>query len=160
ANQAMNWLVGGTVPGRMGNRHPTVVPYKTFDVADGSIIIAVGNDSQFRLLCTELGIGELGEDLRFATSSARQKNRDILQAIIQERVRTLRRDEIIARLVARGVPTGPVNALNEVFADAFVEARKTVHRYRRPDGVEIPTVAFPGKLSETPADYRYRPPQI
>src|SRR4249919_28858 len=107
ANQAMNWLVGGVVPGRLGNRHPTVVPYKTFEVADGIIIIAVGNDSQFRLLCEELGIPGLADDPRFATSRARLVNRDQIEAIVQDLVRNLESGPLMERLVARGVPTGP-----------------------------------------------------
>lgn len=160
ANQAMNWLVGGVVPGRLGNRHPTVVPYKTFEVADGSMIIAVGNDGQYRLLCEELGVPELGADPRFATSRARLVNRDEIEGIVQDLVRGFTRDELIERLAARGVPAGPVNSIKDIFEDPFVEARETVHRFVREDGVEIPTVAFPAKLSETPADYRYRPPRV
>jgi crotonobetainyl-CoA:carnitine CoA-transferase CaiB-like acyl-CoA transferase len=160
ANQAMNWLVGGIVPGRLGNRHPTVVPYKTFEVADGIIIIAVGNDSQFRLLCEELGIPGLADDPRFATSRARLVNRDQIEAIVQDLVRNLESGPLMERLVARGVPTGPVNTIKQVFEDPFVEARGAVHRFVREDGVVVPTVAFPAKLSETPADYRYRQPKV
>lgn len=160
ANQSMNWLVGGIVPGRLGNRHPTVVPYKTFDVADGIMIIAVGNDGQFRLLCQELGMEELADDPRFATSRARMVNRDAIETIVQEKVRGFRRDDLIARLVARGVPTGPVNNLQEIFEDPFIEARGVVQRFRRPDGVEIPSVAFPPKMSRTPAQYRRWPPHV
>ena len=160
ANQSMNWLVGGVVPGRLGNRHPTIVPYKTFEVADGTIIIAVGNDSQFRLLCEELGIAGLADDARFATSRARLGNREQIEAIVQDLVRNLEGGALIERLVARGIPAGPVNSINEIFEDPFVEARGTVHRFVREDGVEIPSVAYPGKLSETPADYRYPPPQV
>jgi crotonobetainyl-CoA:carnitine CoA-transferase CaiB-like acyl-CoA transferase len=160
ANQAMNWLVGGIVPGRLGNRHPTVVPYKTFEVADGIIIIAVGNDSQFRLLCEELGIPGLADDPRFATSRARLVNRDQIEAIVQDLVRNLESGPLMERLVARGVPTGPVNNIQQVFEDPFVEARGAVHRFVREDGVAVPTVAFPAKLSETPADYRYRQPKV
>jgi crotonobetainyl-CoA:carnitine CoA-transferase CaiB-like acyl-CoA transferase len=160
ANQAMNWLVGGIVPGRLGNRHPTIVPYKTFEVADGVMIIAVGNDGQFRQLCVELGVPDLGIDPRFATSSARLMNRDEIEGIVQQLVRGLESRPLIDRLTACGVPAGPVNTIKQVFEDPFVEARGTVHRFVRDDGVEIPTVAYPGKLSETPADYRYRPPQL
>jgi crotonobetainyl-CoA:carnitine CoA-transferase CaiB-like acyl-CoA transferase len=160
ANQAMNWLVGGIVPGRLGNRHPTVVPYKTFEVADGIMIIAVGNDGQFRQLCAELDVPELGSDPRFATSGARLRNRDEIEAIVQDLVRGLESGSLIARLEARGVPAGPVNTIKDVFEDPFIEARGTVHRFVRDDGAEIPTVAYPGKLSETPAAYRYRPPQV
>lgn len=111
ANQSMNWLVGGIVPGRLGNRHPTVVPYKTFDVADGIMIIAVGNDSQFRALCYELGNAALADDPKFTTSRQRMIHRDEIEAIIQDLVRGLKRDELIDRLVACGVPTGPVNSI-------------------------------------------------
>jgi crotonobetainyl-CoA:carnitine CoA-transferase CaiB-like acyl-CoA transferase len=160
ANQSMNWLVGGVVPGRLGNRHPTVVPYKTFEVADGTMIIAVGNDGQFRLLCAEMGVPELADDPRFSSSSARLNNRDEIEAIVQDLVRGFGRDELIARFEARGVPAGPVNSIRDIFEDPFIEARGTVHTYVRDDGVEIPSVAFPGKLSETPADYRYCPPRV
>ncbi len=160
ANQAMNWLVGGIVPGRLGNRHPTVVPYKTFDVADGTMIIAVGNDGQFRLLCEELGVAGLADDPRFSSSSQRLINRDQIEAVVQDLVRNIPRDALLARLVAKGVPAGPVNSIKDIFEDPFVEARGTVHRFVRPDGVEIPTVAYPGKLSKTPADYRYCPPRV
>ncbi|MCB2064306.1 MAG: CoA transferase [Novosphingobium sp.] len=160
ANQASNWLVGGINPGRLGNRHPTVVPYKTFEVADGIMIIAVGNDGQFRALCAELGVPELADDERFRTGRSRLINRDAIEAKVQELVRPFESGELIDRLVARGIPAGPVNTIADVFADPFVEHRKTVHRFTREDGVDIPTVAYPGKLSATPADYRYRPPQV
>lgn len=160
ANQAMNWLVGGINPGRLGNRHPTVVPYKTFAVADGAIIIAVGNDGQFRALCRELGEDELGTDPRFATARLRQINRDEIEGIVQDRVRELEGAALIDRLVACGVPAGPVNTIREVFEDPFVAARGTVHRFRREDGVEIPSVAYPAKLSSTPATFRTQPPRV
>lgn len=160
ANQSMNYLVGGVVPGRLGNRHPTVVPYKTFEVADGVMIIAVGNDRQFRALCEELGVPELASDERFATSRARLVNRDAIEAKVQDLVRGHTRDDLMARFVAKGVPAGPVNTVKDIFEDPFIEARQTVHRFVREDGVEIPTVAYPGKLSRTPADYRHRPPHV
>lgn len=160
ANQGMSWLVGGIVPGRLGNRHPTVVPYKTFEVADGTIVIAVGNDGQFRSLCTELGVPELGTDPRFATSRARLINREEIEAKIQELVKTREGGPLLERIAACGVPGGPVNNIDEVFADPFVEARNTVHHFQRADGAEIPTVAFPGKLSKTPASYRHAPPRV
>ena len=160
ANQAMNWLVGGIDPGRMGNRHPTIVPYKTFEASDGTVIIAVGNDLQFRALCRELGVPELGADPRFATSRARLANREAIEARVQELVGACQGRSLIERLVACGVPAGPVNTIRQAFDDPFVEARGTVYRFRRDDGVEIPSVAFPAKLSATPAAYRYPPPRI
>ncbi len=160
ANQASSYLVSGKVPGRMGNRHPTVVPYTTFDVADGTIIIAIGNDSQFRAFAREMGVPELGSDPRFALARDRVRNRDAIEQIMRDLVRGETKQALTDRLVAAGVPVGPVNTLADVFADPFVEARETVHRFRREDGVEIPSVAYPGKLSATPADYRHQPPRV
>ena len=133
ANQASSHLVDGRVPGRLGNRHPTVVPYTTFAVADGTVILAVGNDGQFRAFCTAMGRTELGTDPRFATGPARVINRDALEGLIAELLKDQPRDALIARLEEAGVPVGPVNTLEDVFADPFVEARQTVHRFRRDD---------------------------
>lgn len=160
ANQGSNFLVGGVNPGRLGNRHPTVVPYKTFEVADGVMIIAIGNDGQFRAFCNEMGVAEWADDERFRTSRKRLNNRDAIEAMVQKLVRNCDSHDLIERLAAAGVPAGPVNTIPEIFADSFIEARKTVHRFQRDDGVEIPTVAFPGKLSATPADYRHQPPRV
>jgi crotonobetainyl-CoA:carnitine CoA-transferase CaiB-like acyl-CoA transferase len=160
ANQAMNWLVGGVDPGRMGNRHPTVVPYTVFKVADGEMIIAIGNDGQFRAFCAAMGVPELGSDPRFVTASARLINRDAIEAEVQRLVADQPGLPLIDRLVAAGVPCGPVNKVSEVFADPFIEARQTVHRFQRDDGAEIPSVAFPGKLSATPVTMRNAPPRV
>lgn len=160
ANQAMNWLVGGVDPGRMGNRHPTVVPYTVFKVADGEMIIAIGNDGQFRAFCAAMGVPELGSDPRFVTASARLINRDAIEAEVQRLVASEPGLPLIDRLVAAGVPCGPVNKVSEVFADPFVEARQTVHRFVREDGAVIPSVAYPGKLSATPATMRNAPPRV
>jgi crotonobetainyl-CoA:carnitine CoA-transferase CaiB-like acyl-CoA transferase len=137
-----------------------VVPYTTFDVADGVLIIAIGNDQQFRAFCIELGVPELGTDPRFALARDRLIHRDAIEAIVADLVRDLPRDALIARLETAGVPVGPVNTLEDVFADPFVEARGTVHTFVREDGVEIPSVAYPGKLSRTPAQFERHPPQV
>ena len=158
ANQALTWLVGGVSPGRLGNAHPSIVPYRTFDAADGPLVIAVGNDGQFRTLCEILGVPELASDTRYATNSARVANRAVLEPTLQAQVSRFTAEDLTGRLVARCVPAGPVNTIGEVFLDPFVEARRTVRRFLREDGVEVPTVAYPAKLSETPADYRRRPP--
>jgi crotonobetainyl-CoA:carnitine CoA-transferase CaiB-like acyl-CoA transferase len=160
ANQGSNYLVSGEVPGRLGNRHPSVVPYTTFAVADGVLIIAVGNDRQFRSFCVEMGVPELADDPRFTLARDRLIHRDAIEAIVADLVKGEMRDALIARLEACGVPVGPVNTLEDVFTDPFVEARDTVHRFVRDDGVEIPSVAYPGKFSATPADYRYQPPKV
>lgn len=159
ANQGLSHLVDGSVPGRMGNRHPTVVPYRTFTVADGEIIIAIGNDRQFRLFAEEMGKPELADDPRFLTASARVINRDAVEAEVQALVAALPGLPLIDRLVARGIPAGPVNDLAQIFADPFIAARRTLHHFAR-DGYSVPSVAFPAKLSATPADYRHAPPLV
>ncbi len=160
ANQASSWLVGGINPGRLGNRHPTVVPYTTFEVGGRLLVIAIGNDSQFRAFCNEMGVPELADDPRFAKGQQRQINREVLEATIQDLVREEESERLMERLERIKVPAGPVNTIAEIFADPVVEARGTVQHIARADGVDIPTVAFPGKLSETPADYRCAPPRV
>jgi crotonobetainyl-CoA:carnitine CoA-transferase CaiB-like acyl-CoA transferase len=158
ANQALSFLVGGESPGRLGNAHPTVVPYRTFQAADHPIVVAVGNDAQFRVLCDVIGAPELARDERYATNGARVINRGTLEPTLQGVIAKLNGHELLEALHARGVPAGPVNTIGEAFEDPFVEARGTVQRFMRDDGVEVPSVAYPGKFSETPADYRRRPP--
>jgi crotonobetainyl-CoA:carnitine CoA-transferase CaiB-like acyl-CoA transferase len=144
----------------MGNRHPTVVPYTLFKVADGQMIIAIGNDGQFRSFAREMGVPELADDPRFVTARARLINRDAIEAEVQRLVAGEPGLPLIDRLVAAGVPCGPVNNISQVFADPFVAARGTVHEFVRDDGVTIPSVAFPGKLSATPATMRRPPPRV
>ncbi len=160
ANQAATYFLDGISPGRLGNRHPTVVPYKTYEVANGIMIIAIGNDGQFRSFCKEMGVPEWAEDDRFKTGPARLIHREDIEAMVQSLVRDFDCKTLMDRLVAVGVPVGPVNTIKDVFEDPFIEARNTLHKFRRDDGVEISTVAYPGKLSATPADYRFHPPYI
>jgi crotonobetainyl-CoA:carnitine CoA-transferase CaiB-like acyl-CoA transferase len=159
-NQALNWLIGGMVPGLMGNAHPSIVPYRTFQAADAIIVVGVGNDAQFRSLCEAIERPELAQDERFARNPSRVKHRAVLEAELQRTIGGRRADELIGRLSAAGVPAGPMNTIDKVFQDPFVEARHVVQRFEREDGVSIPTVAFPGKLSATPADYRREPPRL
>jgi crotonobetainyl-CoA:carnitine CoA-transferase CaiB-like acyl-CoA transferase len=158
ANQALSFLVGGESPGRLGNAHPTVVPYRLFDANDGPIVVAVGNDGQFRTLCDAIGAPELAKDERYATNGARVVNRGALEPALQEIVGRIDGHALLEILHARGVPAGPVNSIGEIFQDPFVEARNTVQTFRRDDGVDVPSVAFPGKFSQSPATYRRRPP--
>lgn len=160
ANQALTYLVGGVSPGRLGNAHPTVVPYRVFDAADGAVVVAVGNDAQFRVLCELLGMPELAADPRYATNSQRVIHRDSLEPALQAAIGQRRVADLVDRLCARGVPSGPVNTIGQIFADPFVEARGVVHRFRRADGVEVPSVAYPGKFSRTPASFDRPPPHV
>jgi crotonobetainyl-CoA:carnitine CoA-transferase CaiB-like acyl-CoA transferase len=135
ANQAMNYLIGGTVPHRIGNAHPNIAPYQIFAVADGDVVVAVGNDAQFRRLCALLGVPE---DMRFATNADRVRNRDALVALLAPAIALRRRDEMLAALAAAGIPAGPINDVAEVLADPQVVARGM-----RIDPGGIPGIASP-----------------
>ena len=137
ANQALNWMVSGDVPARMGNGHVNLVPYQAFRVADGEIIVAVGNDGQFERLCGILGIETLAGDERFRTNPARVVNRDALIPLLEAAIQGRGRRELSEALDSAGIPAGPINAVDSVFADPQV-----VHRGLRIEG-EIPGLASP-----------------
>ena len=117
-NQTAAYLLAGVVPERLGNRHPSVVPYETFGVADGQIVIAAGTDRQFQALCVCVDAARLGTDPRFARNEDRVKNRDVLLSELRSYVRLRTRDELTRDLRAHGVPCGPVNTIAEAFAFA------------------------------------------
>ena len=160
ANQASNWLVGGINPERMGNAHPNVVPYRSYQLADGHAIIACGNDSQFARLMTRLGRAEIAEDDSFTTAPARVLNRERLEQILEGIVIGWRRDELIAALEEVGVPCGPINEVRDVFADPHARARGVEVPMTQQDGTVIPTVAFPARFGRTPPEYRTAPPPL
>lgn len=160
ANQAMNYLVGGDVPGRLGNAHPNIVPYQTFAASDGYFMLAVGNDGQFRRLCTELGLDELAGDERFVTNAARVQNRDVLVARLAGVLATGTRADWLRRLEAAGVPCGPVNTVDEVFADAQVRARGLVADADHPLAGTVPLVASPLRFSGSPVGPPGAPPLL
>src|SRR4051794_39260228 len=120
ANQALNWMVSGQVPHRMGNGHANLVPYQAFKVADGEVIVAVGNDRQFTRLCDVLGLPELAEDERFRTNPARVVHRGTLIPLLAARMDTRGRQEYSEALEAAGIPAGPINAVDAVFVDPQV----------------------------------------
>ena len=117
ANQAMNHLIGNLTPTRMGNSHPNISPYQEFRTADGFIVVAVGNDSQFRCLCQALDCEPLADDPRFATNGARVRNRSALEMALAPRLVALSREEALARLEALRVPSGPINTVAEALGD-------------------------------------------
>lgn len=121
--QALNYFVSGREPRRLGNSHPNIVPYDIFPVADGDIIIAAGNDSQFRKLCGVLGVPDLGQDAEFALSRDRVRNRGRLTGLLHDLTRRWTRAELLPKLDAAGVPAGPINSVGDVFADPQVQAR-------------------------------------
>ena len=160
ANQGSSYLVSGQSPSRMGNSHPTVVPYQVFDAADGPMVVAVGNDGQFKILCKVLGVPDLSTDPRFVTNVDRMANREALEAILQDLIGRRRGAELITALTDAGAPAGPVNSVKQALDDPFVEARQAVHHFTRQDGYQIPTIAYPAKLSRTPAAYDRAPPRL
>lgn len=123
ANQAANYLLGGGMPSRLGNAHPSIVPYQVFPSADGHLIIACGNDRQFRTLCGVLGLEALADDPLYATNPARVENRQVLCALLAERTETRDKGDLIAALEAAGVPGGPINSVAEALDDPQVVAR-------------------------------------
>lgn len=155
ANQALNYLVSGKPPRRMGNAHPNVVPYQAFETSDGYMIIAVGNDGQFKNFCNVLELPEVRDDPRYASNGERNKNRATLIPALMEKTRKRTREDLLAALEKAGVPAGPIRSIDEVFADPQVQAREM--RNDLPDddakGGSIPGVRSPIKMSATPLHY-------
>ncbi len=160
ANQAMNYLTSGRPPPRMGNAHPNVVPYQPFATADGQLIVAAGNDAQFAGLCAVIGRPELADDPDFATNAARIRNRERLLPMITERLKARTNREWQGALDAVGVPCGPINALDEVFADPQVRARGMRFELDHPLAGRVPMVASPMRFSDTPLEYHAPPPLL
>jgi crotonobetainyl-CoA:carnitine CoA-transferase CaiB-like acyl-CoA transferase len=160
ANQTANYLIGGMVPRRMGNAHPNIVPYQDFPTADGDMILAVGNDGQFAKFCEAAGRPEWARDERFATNAQRVRHRGELVPLLRQAtvMRTTR--EWMAALEAAGVPCGPINRLDEVFADPQVRARAL--RIELPHAVAgtVPGVANPIRMSASPVAYDRGPPVL
>lgn len=156
-NQASGYLGAGAVPRMMGNRHPSIAPYQTFDTADRPIAVAVGNDKQFRAFASAIGEPELADNPRFRTNPERVAHRDDLCAIIETALQNHGADHWYAVLTAASVPAGPINDLAEAFAFARelgLEATVPV------PGTSTPQVANPITLSATPVTYRSGPPRL
>ncbi len=160
ANMNANYLASGKPPKRWGNAHQNIVPYQTFATADGHIIVAVGNDGQYRKFCEVGGRPELSIDERFATNPLRVKNRDILVPLLTDMVKTKTRQEWIAQLEAAGVPCGPINNLDDVFAHPQITARGMQIDLPHPTGATAKLVGSPMKLSATPPQYDMAPPLL
>jgi crotonobetainyl-CoA:carnitine CoA-transferase CaiB-like acyl-CoA transferase len=160
ANQALNYLTTGRPPERLGNAHPSIVPYQDFRTADGYILIAVGNDRQFARLCEVLDRAALASDPRFATNVQRVAHRDVLVPLLGEVMRTRASAAWLRLLEAAGVPSGPINDLAQVFADPQVRARGMQLELPHASAGRVPQVATPARLSATPPEYRAPPPAL
>ncbi|MEX5727553.1 crotonobetainyl-CoA:carnitine CoA-transferase CaiB-like acyl-CoA transferase [Rhodovulum iodosum] len=144
ANQAMNYLATGVAPGRMGNQHPNIVPYQVFPVSDGQVIIAAGNDGQFRRLCQVIGQPELADDPRYRTNRDRVDNRATLIGALSSALAGWTRAVLLDRLEQAVVPSAPINDMADVFADPQVVARRL-----KIDPQGIPGVRTPLRFSES-----------
>ncbi len=155
ANQSMNYLASGKAPKRMGNKHPNIAPYQTFSVADGHLIIAVGNDQQFQRLCRALDIAAIADDPRFTSNANRVAHRDALEQLLSEKIRLWKRDELLAALEKAVVPAGPINTVSDVFDDPQFKARGM---QIEPDGV--PGVRTPIRFSDARLSLDRRAPRL
>ncbi|WP_170581251.1 CaiB/BaiF CoA transferase family protein [Ruegeria arenilitoris] len=158
-NEGVNYLTSGQVPQRCGNGHPNIVPYDVYETADGHVILAVGNDSQFRRFCGFLELSQLPDDARFATNPARLEHRNALNAVLRPTLLRLETKAVIEGLEALKVPVGPVQTLDQVFASDQVAARgMQVEMPARPGPVRL--IGNPLKLSRSPVTYRSAPPEF
>ena len=160
ANQNMNYLVGGETPVRMGTSHPNLVPYQAFPTRDSHLMIAVGNDRQFRSCVECLGIVELADDKRFDCNEARVLHRDDLVDRMSSVLKENDTEFWLARMSKKGVPAGPINSIADVFTEPYAQERELVRQLHHPVAGQIPTVANPVGFSATPVAYRYAPPML
>jgi crotonobetainyl-CoA:carnitine CoA-transferase CaiB-like acyl-CoA transferase len=160
ANQAMNYLATGNNPGRLGNAHPNIVPYQAFQTESGHIILAIGNDAQFKRFCDLVGKAELADDVRFQKNSERVKHRDILIPVLTEIMRFHSSEWWLDELNSRGIPCGPINNISQVFSDPQVQHRSMQLELDHPDAGKVASVANPIRLSKTPIEYDRSAPTL
>jgi crotonobetainyl-CoA:carnitine CoA-transferase CaiB-like acyl-CoA transferase len=158
--QAGIYFATGTTPGRMGNRHPTIVPYETFHASDGDFVVAVGNDEQFRRFCGIIGAEALPNDQRFSTNRARVVHYNELRPLLVEQLRARTRQEWVRDLKAAGVPCGSVREVAEVLADPQLDARRMIETIDHVTAGAIRLLGVPVKLSDTPGSVRIAPPGL
>lgn len=158
-NHNLNYLVSGTVPKRWGNAHPNLTPYQAFPTEDGSLILAIGNDSQFRKFCAVAGL-DIATEPRFIDNKSRLAHRDALVAIIAQVMKTKSTAEWMEALEAKGVPCGPINTIDQVFADPQVIHRGLRRNLPHTAAGTVPQVANPIRYSRTPIEYRHGPPVL
>jgi formyl-CoA transferase len=160
ANQNTNYLIGGQVPVRVGNAHPNIVPYQSFRTADGDLILAIGNDTQYARFCEAAGVPELIHDPRFKDNAARVANRDACTAAIAVAVKKKATAQWIELLEPLGIPCGPIYALDQVFAHSQVQHRGLKVDVPHPLAGSVPLVANPIKFSRTLQRYDTPPPLL
>jgi crotonobetainyl-CoA:carnitine CoA-transferase CaiB-like acyl-CoA transferase len=160
ANQAANFLFTDTPPSRLGNAHPNIVPYQVFEVADGHLILAVGNDAQFERFCALCGLQEIARDERFSTNDARVRHREELVPQVAKAMLGKTRAAWLDELGKAGIPAGPINDIGQAFSEPQAEFRGLSAEIKDDDGRPIPTVRSPLRLSATPPELRLPPPRL
>jgi crotonobetainyl-CoA:carnitine CoA-transferase CaiB-like acyl-CoA transferase len=158
--QAGSYFATGLAPERMGNRHPTIVPYETFAASDGEFVLAVGNDDQWQRCCRVVGLVELAADPRFTTNRERVRNYDVLRPLLADRLRSRTRTAWIEALTAEGVPCGAVRDVAEVLEDPQIAARSMVEAAEHATLGSVRVLGVPVKLSDTPGSVRTAPPTL
>ena len=158
--QAAIYFATGEAPGRMGNRHPTIVPYETLPAADGEFVVAVGNDDLWRRFCEVIGRADLVAHERFATNRGRVAHYDELRPLLVEQLRARDRGEWVRMLKAAGVPCGSVRDIGEVLQDVQIEAREMIQTIEHSAAGMIKVMGVPIKLSDTPGTVRMAPPTL
>ncbi|MCP1625157.1 CaiB/BaiF CoA transferase family protein [Pseudomonas nitroreducens] len=160
ANQAMNHLVSGQVPQRLGNAHPNVVPYRDFACNDDYILVACGSDGQFQALCRLLDRDDLGGDPRFTRNPGRSQHRRELEVELARSIAGWQAADLLAAMEKAGVPGGPINNLQQALADPQVQARGLLQTLTRQDGTEVTLLGYPARFSASPPTYRLAPPMF
>jgi len=160
ANQNMNYLVGGIVPQRQGTGHPNLVPYQLFATANGHLMLAVGNEPQFKACVEALGCPDLATDPRYMTNAARIANRQPLIDSLAEKFLQQDTGHWLELLTASGVPVGPINDIDDIFSEPYASERQLVRQLEHPLAGEVATVANPVRFSATPVQYRSAPPLL
>ena len=158
--QGMTYLTTGEAPGRIGNTHPSIVPYQVFPTSDGSVILACGNDNLFTKFCEAAACKHLAGDARFAKNAGRVENRDVLVPLLNAVFAAKTTKEWVAILEAAGVPNGPINSIAEAFNEEQVKARGIRFNLPHPTGGTTPMIASPMKFSATPARQDVPPPLL
>jgi len=158
-NHGSSFLMTGKVPERHGNAHASIVPYQVFETAEGSMVIAAANDAQFEKLAGILGLPELTKDPHYSTNDARVRNREVLVPVLEERLRSRAARQWMNDLDKAGVPAGPINFLDDVFADPQIEAHDLIAEYPSQDG-PIRLVGNPIRFSRTPVVRDLPPPEL
>jgi crotonobetainyl-CoA:carnitine CoA-transferase CaiB-like acyl-CoA transferase len=160
ANQAMNYLVSDETPKRMGNAHPNIVPYQTFQTADGFIILTIGNDSQFADFCEVAQCQALIQDPQFTTNQARVRNREIVIEKLANIIKAKDSEFWLQQLEIKGVPCGPINDIAQVFENPQIKHRKILGELTHPKNGKVPTIKNPINFSRTPIVYNQAPPNL